>query len=507
MSLLSLMGTTKCLMLMRALILTSLAIIISTNVVLIVALVIGDSWLAKIMGPPNTVLEWFELIVFDVIIYFAIKLLWLQRGTVDEEICSQVQLETSHDCGVSDQKDQIIEATYTNHVLNELEDNIKSLGTSLDQVLGFECETNLQEKVVLVNKDILDIGEKHVSKVFQDHLGQTVDEETSVSEALHVEHTESIACHDSSLLSEHGAHVRNLTLPYGQTPTSKFPSTKNMVDMINHHAVEGFGNGELVRPDVFAELSQQAAKCASTRCNEIIDTGSKMQFGQDREHFSAHFQFANILDEFWGNLFELHGKLTEKGKIIRLDLLIGLDVQDSIQSYPCCFDRTPVGPCDPLKKVNFIINNGNCILSDVVGLRRSIMDSFLKENPSLLNDKKVSYFVIGNDQVQDELLIHENFYGATQLFDMACIQNISYLDKADWLIQHRGGYNERLFNVASEMEIFGDISRYAKGVLSPYTIIDSNGRMLNICTLVMGCGEACIWQPSLIISFGVWCIS
>ncbi|XP_062224449.1 uncharacterized protein LOC133922965 [Phragmites australis] len=583
------MGTSKCLLLMRALILTTITIIVAMNAALIVALVIRtDCRLAKLMGHSNTILVLFVLLSFNLIMYLAFELLWPIRSAVDKKICSQVLLEKGHDYGVGNKKNPLIDATYTdNHVLGELEDTIKALGTGIDPVLGSECETTLQEPVMVVNKkdETFDIGEKPLSKISQDHLGQTVGKEVSISKALHLEPTKSFSfvCHDSFFLSKYEGNARNLILPYGQASTSKFHSTKNMLDMIDYLAVEGFANGEVVRDAVSAALSQQVAKLVSIRCNEINDTlkfnneyASSINFGQVREFFPAYLQFADILDEFWGNLFDLHGKLTEKGKIIRLDLLIGLDIEDKIQSCPCCFDGIHGGLCDPFKLVNlstmripplFRINNsispqqGNCTLPAVVELRRCIMDSFLKKNPSLLKDDKVPYFIMANDQVQRKVPIYENFHSVDQSIGLVsnstsywapypldelntmavllqkcpspqvaqqashtniyfsynelkglllnsfrgCIQSISDLEKSDWLIQHRGGYDEKLVGLAAEMVIFGDIR--PSGKFSPSATVDSDGKMFNLCTSVLGCGDTCMWQPSLIISFGVWCIS
>ncbi|XP_062217778.1 uncharacterized protein LOC133918006 [Phragmites australis] len=581
------MGTSKCLLLMRALILTTLAIIVAMNAALIVALVIRkDCGFAELMGLPNTILMLFGLLSFDFTMYLAFQLLWAVRSTVDDKICSQVLLERGHDYGVGNKENPLIGATYTDdHVLGGFEDTIKALGTGLDSVLNSKCKTNLQEQVMVVDgqDETFDTGDKPLSKIPQDLLGQTVGKEASICKALHVEPTESFACHDSFFLSEHEGNVRNLILPYGQVPMSKSHSTKNMLDMINYLATEGFANGEVVRNDISVALSQQVAKLVSVRCNEIAGTwkfnnenASSMDFGRVREFFSAHLQFADILDEFWGNLFDLHGKLTEKGKTIRLDLLIGLDVEDKIQSCPCCFDGMPGGLCDPLKPEDlstvripplFRISNsicpqqGNCTLPAVVELRRCIMDSFLKENSSLLRDDKVSYFVMENDPVQNEVPIYENFHSVSQYIVLvsnstsywapcpleelntmpvlvqkcpsqqvaqqapqtnvyfsynelkglllnsfvACIQNISDLEKSDWLIQHRGGYDEKLVGLAAEMVIFGDIC--PSGKFNPNAIVYSDGKMFNLSTSVLGCGDACMWQPSLIISFGVWCIS
>jgi hypothetical protein len=39
----------------------------------------------------------------------------------------------------------------------------------------------------------------------------------------------------------------------------------------------------------------------------------------------------------------------------------------------------------------------------------------------------------------------------------ACILNIEEIKKADWLIQNRGGYDEKLVGLVAEMVIFGHI--------------------------------------------------
>lgn len=42
---------------------------------------------------------------------------------------------------------------------------------------------------------------------------------------------------------------------------------------------------------------------------------------------AARRQLTAILDEFWGNLFDFHGKLTQEANIKRLDILLGLDLK------------------------------------------------------------------------------------------------------------------------------------------------------------------------------------
>nr|XP_029120865.1 protein ETHYLENE-INSENSITIVE 2 isoform X3 [Elaeis guineensis]XP_029120866.1 protein ETHYLENE-INSENSITIVE 2 isoform X3 [Elaeis guineensis] len=42
---------------------------------------------------------------------------------------------------------------------------------------------------------------------------------------------------------------------------------------------------------------------------------------------AARRQFAAILDEFWGHLFDFHGKLTQEASVKKLDVLLGLDLK------------------------------------------------------------------------------------------------------------------------------------------------------------------------------------
>ncbi|CAN6238704.1 unnamed protein product [Urochloa humidicola] len=534
------------------------------NAALIVALIIKDCGFAEIITIPNTSLVLFVLLSFNFIICLAFKL-WAVRISVDEEISSQALLENGHDYRLGNKKNPFTDGTgISDHLLGESEETIEAPGTGLDPVLRCECETTLPVQIMIFDEkdDTFDVRETPLSKISQDHLGQTIGKEIPISKDIYVEPTDSISCH-----------------------SSKFHSTKNMLDMMDYLAVEGFASGEIVRNDVSSALRQQVAELIAARRNEKNETlkfynqyTSSMNFRLVGESFSAHQQFSGFLDVFWGNLFDLCGKLTEKGKIIRLDLLIGLDVEEKIKSYPFCFDGTPGGPCDPLKPANLSImktppllrindsmrpEQGKCALPAIVELRRCIMDSFLllQEDPTLLKYDEVSYFVMENGQVQYEVPIYKKFSRVAesigtgsnstsywppcpleelnamtvlvkkcpsqQVAEQAsktnvyfsynelkglllnsfreCIMNISKLRKSDWLFQHRGGYDEKLVGLAAEMVIFRDI--YPSGEFSPNVVVDSDGKMFNVCTSVLGCGDACMWLPSLVISFGVWCIS
>ncbi|OEL21472.1 hypothetical protein BAE44_0017507, partial [Dichanthelium oligosanthes] len=279
------MGTSKCYMFMRALILAIMAISVAMNAAFIAALVIKD-------------------------------------------------------CGVGNKKNPFTDATDTDdHVLVELEDTVKALGTGVDPVLGSECETTLQEE------ETFDVGE--TSKLSQYHWGQTV------------------------------GNAKNLILPYGQASTSKFHSTKKKLDMLCYRVVKGFANGET---------------------------------------------FAKFLDDFWGNLFDLHGKLTEKGKIISM-----------------CPEQ------------------GNWTLPAVVELRRVAKSTGMGSNstsywaPCPLEELNAMTFLVQKCPSQ-------------QVAQQAFKSN------------DRGGYDEKLVGLAAEMAIFGDI--FPSGEFSPNVVVDSDVLLL-----------------------------
>lgn len=534
-----------------------MAISVAMNAAIIGALVTKrDCKFAELMRLPDIFLVLFVLLCFDFSIYLAFNLLWPARTSVDE----QVLLEYGHDYKVGNKRNPL-----TDHLLGELEDTIETVGIGHDPVLDSECETILQEQVMVFDEQdkTFGIGEMPMalSKTSKDHLGQTVGKETPVSEALHVDTTDSVSCHESLFLSEHEWNARNPRPPYGQASTSEFHSVKNILEMMNYLAFEGFANGEVVRDTVSAALSQQVAELIPIRRNKINNTVRFCNEYASRmtPEVREHHQFADILDDFWGNLFDLRGKLSEKGKAIRLDLLIGMDVEE-MKSFPCYFDVLPGGLCDPLKvnlctmwtppllSNNICSEHGNCTLPAIVAFRRCIMDSFLTEDPGLLKDKKASYFAMKNDQVQYEDPIYKmlgrvgigspleelnkmevlvqkcpsqqvaqqasktNVYfsynelkGLLLTSFRACILKLADTNKAGWLFENRGGYDEKLVGMISEMVIFGDI--HPSGLFCPNAVVDPNGKIFNLCTSTLGCGEGCMWLPTLLISFGVWCIS
>ncbi|KAF3322264.1 hypothetical protein FCM35_KLT13405 [Carex littledalei] len=58
----------------------------------------------------------------------------------------------------------------------------------------------------------------------------------------------------------------------------------------------------------------------------IIDSGFQRCLRFEAIPEPSRASFVAILDDFWGQLFDLEGNLTKKAKLIRLDALLGLDV-------------------------------------------------------------------------------------------------------------------------------------------------------------------------------------
>ena len=74
-----------------------------------------------------------------------------------------------------------------------------------------------------------------------------------------------------------------------------------------------------------------------------------------------------------------------------------------------------------------------------------------------------------------------------------CIMKLLKLEGSEWLFRQNGGCDENLIDKVSEAE------RVSQGGTSDDRDTSSVHRVPN-------CGDGCVWQASLIVSFGVWCI-
>ncbi|XAR51042.1 hypothetical protein NMG60_11005545 [Bertholletia excelsa] len=97
------------------------------------------------------------------------------------------------------------------------------------------------------------------------------------------------------------------------------------------------------------------------------DTGSLSRLaGLGR---GARYQLATVLDEFWGQLFDLHGQATQEAKVKKLDVLLGIDFK--IDSKP---------------PASFKVDTAGGYFQSVDGrISDSIMNSGVYDSPKLLD--------------------------------------------------------------------------------------------------------------------------
>ncbi|KAH9288411.1 hypothetical protein KI387_032528, partial [Taxus chinensis] len=101
-----------------------------------------------------------------------------------------------------------------------------------------------------------------------------------------------------------------------------------------------------------------------------------------------------------------------------------------------------------------------------------------------------------------------------------CIAQLLRLDGSDWLFHQRGGLDEELIDLVASREKFlhdADASEsyrmYNSDAQNQYQKCKSgSNRSSESSTFavpvssVPHCGEGCVWESSLVVSFGVWCI-
>ncbi|XP_058101685.1 ethylene-insensitive protein 2.2-like isoform X2 [Magnolia sinica] len=99
-----------------------------------------------------------------------------------------------------------------------------------------------------------------------------------------------------------------------------------------------------------------------------------------------------------------------------------------------------------------------------------------------------------------------------------CIMKLLKLEGSDWLFRQNGGFDEELIDQVAAREKFlhEAEAREVNQVHaddSPCTSSERKFSLRNeagldryLVSLVPHCGEGCIWQVGLIVSFGIWCI-
>uniref|UniRef100_A0A0A8YW87 Uncharacterized protein n=1 Tax=Arundo donax TaxID=35708 RepID=A0A0A8YW87_ARUDO len=74
-----------------------------------------------------------------------------------------------------------------------------------------------------------------------------------------------------------------------------------------------------------------------------------------------------------------------------------------------------------------------------------------------------------------------------------CIMKLLKLEGSEWLFKQNGGCDENLIDQLAESE----------RVLQKETTSDRDADCIH---KLPNCGDGCVWQASLVVSFGVWCI-
>uniref|UniRef100_A0ACD5Y3T2 Uncharacterized protein n=1 Tax=Avena sativa TaxID=4498 RepID=A0ACD5Y3T2_AVESA len=96
-----------------------------------------------------------------------------------------------------------------------------------------------------------------------------------------------------------------------------------------------------------------------------------------------------------------------------------------------------------------------------------------------------------------------------------CIMKILKVEGSGWLFRQSGGCDENLIDQVAAAERFSQEKsenplsadlRRAPSDKSPQPLRRNEERAANCMHGVHNCGETCVWQGSLVVSFGVWCI-
>ncbi|KAK1312411.1 Ethylene-insensitive protein 2 [Acorus calamus] len=96
-----------------------------------------------------------------------------------------------------------------------------------------------------------------------------------------------------------------------------------------------------------------------------------------------------------------------------------------------------------------------------------------------------------------------------------CIMKLLKLEGSEWLLRKNGGYDEELIDLVLAKERYlcvvdstGEL-QYALSAKSEFVSMNKS-EDANLAgflgVLVPHCGDGCVWQAGLIMSFGVWCI-
>ncbi|KAJ0966328.1 hypothetical protein J5N97_027466 [Dioscorea zingiberensis] len=99
----------------------------------------------------------------------------------------------------------------------------------------------------------------------------------------------------------------------------------------------------------------------------------------------------------------------------------------------------------------------------------------------------------------------------------SCFKKLLKLEGSDWLFRQNGGVDEELIDRVAAAEKF--LHEAESSVINQANMLDQHmldrkngaihrseeGELAHLLWII-NCGDGCIWRPTLVVSFGVWCI-
>ncbi|KAL8152809.1 hypothetical protein V2J09_010569 [Rumex salicifolius] len=175
---------------------------------------------------------------------------------------------------------------------------------------------------------------------------------------------------------------------------------------------------------------------------------------------SARLQVAAILNEFWEQLYDYYGQFTQEAKAKKLDLSFGNDIGS--RTDPPRFD---------------------------VFQQRSLFDL---DSGSFWANRPYDQFDVSKNKYLDMAMSANSEVKLLRSLRLCILMHIK-VNGSDWLFRQTDAVDEDLVNRLADKERF-----LCKAML--------NDNVEHMDFSVPHCGNSCVWNADLIVSFGVWCI-
>ncbi|ONK70701.1 uncharacterized protein A4U43_C04F630 [Asparagus officinalis] len=306
---------------------------------------------------------------------------------------------------------------------------------------------------------------------------------------------------DTKIKSAEGCHKSD-PIPKPSTAYTSYIIQSNGVNLLLKRVVPP-EDDQLISSSEPQDLSHiSESKISGSNKSMIIGSGKEAasEFGRGSKR-----QLAAILDEFWGLLFDYHGKLTKEAKSIRAAILVGLECEPR----PSCELETESKlKLKSKEAVSLAVVDGsesnNCLI-----LSR---ETFWSKNNSVPSvnfvevDKNIycphETLTWGGKIIHSTSGAPKKFltYGESERLVLQslrlCIRKLLRLNSSGWLFSQNGGLDEELI----------DYLAMSEGLLHKDESLEEQEELIVFLPSISYCGKGCIWQASLVVSFGVWCI-